>query len=194
MPDTIPVSFLLGRRQRNMRPIAGLFAALVLSATTVRGEVVASAPHGFSIRLASTVTAAPAHVYETFVKEIGSWWDSDHTFFGSAQNLSIDAQPGGCFCEVVSSERSVRLMSVVFVDSGRTLRMQGGLGPLLGMGVQGALTLNIMRADPGSSVELVYNVGGFSADGLDKIAPAVDRVLGEQLNRLKRYIETGKPD
>ncbi len=194
MPDTIRGSLLLGRRRSNMRRIAGLLAALALSSATVRGEVVASAPHGFSIKVSLPITAAPAHVYETFVQEIGAWWDSDHTFFGSSQNLSIEAQPGGCFCEVASSERSVRLMTVVYVDPGRTLRMQGGLGPLLSMGVQGALTLNIMRADPGSRVEIVYNVGGFSADGLDKLAPAVDRVLGEQLNRLKRYIETGKPD
>jgi hypothetical protein len=30
-------------------------------------------------------------------------------------------------------------------------------------------------------------------DGFDKIAPAVNAVPGEQLNRLKTFIETGKP-
>ena len=29
--------------------------------------------------------------------------------------------------------------------------------------------------------------------GFEKIAPAVDRVVGEQLGRLQTFIETGKP-
>lgn len=29
--------------------------------------------------------------------------------------------------------------------------------------------------------------------GFDKIAPAVDAVLGEQLARLESFVETGKP-
>jgi hypothetical protein len=31
------------------------------------------------------------------------------------------------------------------------------------------------------------------ADGFEKIAPAVDRVIGEQAQRLKLFVETGKP-
>ncbi len=42
-------------------------------------------------------------------------------------------------------------------------------------------------------MELTYSVGGFIDGGFDKMAPAVDGVLGEQLERLKRFVETGKP-
>lgn len=34
-------------------------------------------------------------------------------------------------------------------------------------------------------------MGSYYPGGLDKIAPALDRVLGEQLQRLIGYVETG---
>jgi hypothetical protein len=38
---------------------------------------------------------------------------------------------------------------------------------------------------------MTYSVGGFMAGGFESIAPAVEQVLGEQANRLKRFVETG---
>ena len=35
--------------------------------------------------------------------------------------------------------------------------------------------------------------GGFRDGGFPAVAPAVDGVLSEQLQRLKRFVETGKP-
>jgi hypothetical protein len=42
-------------------------------------------------------------------------------------------------------------------------------------------------------VQLSYSVGGFIVGGFDKIAPAVESMLNEQLSRLKLFAETGKP-
>jgi hypothetical protein len=42
-------------------------------------------------------------------------------------------------------------------------------------------------------LELSYSVGGFMEGGFEKVAPAVEGMLTEQVARLKRYIETGKP-
>jgi len=42
-------------------------------------------------------------------------------------------------------------------------------------------------------VELTYTVGGYRPGGLEEWAPAVDGVLGGQLLRLERLMETGKP-
>jgi hypothetical protein len=39
---------------------------------------------------------------------------------------------------------------------------------------------------------MTYVVNGSSASALDKSAPAVDDVLGEQFARLARFIETGR--
>ena len=42
-------------------------------------------------------------------------------------------------------------------------------------------------------LEFSYSVGGFIQGGFEKIAPAVEAMLREQLDRLKLFIETGKP-
>ena len=39
-----------------------------------------------------------------------------------------------------------------------------------------------------------YKVAGNADSGLDKLAPAVDKVINEQVTRLASLIETGKPD
>ena len=42
-------------------------------------------------------------------------------------------------------------------------------------------------------LELSYSVGGFIQGGFEKIAPAVEAMLREQFERLKLFVETGKP-
>jgi hypothetical protein len=37
-------------------------------------------------------------------------------------------------------------------------------------------------------------VGGYREGGFEPIAPLVEKVLDTQLQRLKRYVETGKPE
>jgi hypothetical protein len=71
--------------------------------------------------------------------------------------------------------------------------MTGGLGPLQGSGLAGSMTWRIVAAPPATKIEIFYSVGGYMQGGFDKMAPAVNAVLGEQLNRLKTFIETGKP-
>ena len=46
----------------------------------------------------------------------------------------------------------------------------------------------------GTQVEWTYTVGGYMPGGLAAIAPAVDAVLAGQLQRLKQFIETGRPE
>jgi hypothetical protein len=43
-------------------------------------------------------------------------------------------------------------------------------------------------------VKFSYAVGGYHPDGLDSIAPGVDVVIGEALDRLGAFAETGAPD
>jgi hypothetical protein len=112
-----------------------------------------------------------------------------HTFSGNADNLSIDDRAGGCFCEKLKNGGSVRHLEVVFADPGKSLRMIGGLGPLQGMAVTGTMTWSLSKADTGTNVKVTYSVGGYRPGGLQKMAPLVDKVMIEQLKRLKEYIE-----
>ena len=87
--------------------------ALLCIATAARGEVVDKTASGFLSVHEVTVTAPPASVYAAFVSDVGRWWNPEHTYSNDAANLSIDARPGGCFCERLANGGGVQHMSVV---------------------------------------------------------------------------------
>ncbi|MDB5498278.1 MAG: ATPase, partial [Phenylobacterium sp.] len=46
-----------------------------------------------------------------------------------------------------------------------------------------------------TELTMTYDVGGYAKGGLaETLAGPVDMVLGEQVARLKKYLETGRPD
>jgi hypothetical protein len=55
------------------------------------------------------------------------------------------------------------------------------------------MTWKLSPAGKGTRLELTYSVGGFIPGGFESLAPAVERVTGEQVERLKRFVETGTP-
>ena len=55
-------------------------------------------------------------------------------------------------------------------------------------------TWNLLQAGDGTTVELIYTVGGFRAGGFRDIPTVVDGVLRGQLGRLKAHVETGRAD
>jgi hypothetical protein len=120
---------------------------------------------------------------------IGAWWSSAHTYSQDARNLSIELKPGGCWCEALPGGGGARHMTVVNVQPERMLRATGGLGPLQGLGVAGALTIALKGEDDHTTVTWTYDVGGHEKGGLDMLAGPVDGVLGEQARRLKAYAE-----
>jgi len=156
-------------------------------------EVTESSAQGFLVAHEATIAASPDEVYRVLVEEVGSWWSPAHTFSGDAGNLSIEARPGGCFCERLPGGGGVEHLRVVYVQPGRVLRLAGGLGPLQGSGLTGSMTWSLAPTDGGTAVALTYSVGGFLPGGFEQLAPAVDGVLGEQLGRLRRLVETGAP-
>lgn len=166
--------------------------AAMLAAGAAQAEVKAMTPQGFEVVEAATVKAPPAKVYAAIVR-VQDWWNSEHTFSGSAANLSLEPKPGGCFCEKLPGG-GVEHLRVVFVKPGEVLRLRGALGPLQGEGVDGALTFVLVPDGAGGTkLSLSYIVGGYLRKGSEAWAPIVDKVLAEQFARLIRYSETGKP-
>jgi uncharacterized protein YndB with AHSA1/START domain len=168
-------------------------AALMCFVTTAYAEIADMSSSGFLTKHEVTVNATPANAYKAFVDEVGGWWNPAHTYSNDARNLSIDARPGGCFCEKLPNGGGVQHMSVVYASPGQVVRMMGALGPLQNSGLAGSMTWKFTPAASTTKIELSYSVGGYMQGGFEKIAPAVDRVVGEQLGRLKTFIETGKP-
>ena len=173
--------------------IAGAAAFVALTATDVRAAVVDVTAAGFTVRHVIEVSARGWSAYQTLTDRIGTWWDPNHTFSGRSTNLTIDARPGGCFCEQLPNG-GVRHMTVMYADPGKLLRLTGGLGPLQELAVSGAMTWAFTQAGNKTTITLTYAVGGYSPGGLQTLAPAVDAVLGAQVARLKRLIDTGRAE
>lgn len=182
-----------------LRRIAVGALALVVSAAPARADVTAQTPLGFVSRNVVVVAGTPAAVWKRLVTPSG-WWSSDHTFSGKAANLTLDPVAGGCFCEKLPVEDAppgkpgagprlrggVEHMRVVFVDHAKALRLVGGLGPLQSEAVSATLTVTLTPVDGGTRVIFEYVVGGYMRYPADKIAPAVDTVMANQLLSLAK--------
>ncbi|GFM30141.1 SRPBCC domain-containing protein [Novosphingobium sp. PY1] len=168
-----------------------LALALFGSAVPAWAKVAEVSERGFVVRHLVEVSTSPAKTWD-MILDPAKWWESSHTWSGDAANLSIDAKAGGCFCEVLRNPKSpnaaprgsVEHMRVVYIESDRALRMVGALGPLQADAANGTLTIEIKPAKDGTQILLEYVVGGFLRTPMDKLAPAVDGMLGAQLASL----------
>ncbi|HVJ55216.1 MAG TPA: SRPBCC family protein [Aliidongia sp.] len=171
--------------------LAGL--ALLCAAQPAAAAVKSAAPQGFEVVETATIRAAPHEAYAALLA-IGKWWDGEHTFSHSAANLEIAATVGGCWCEHLKDGGMAQHMTVTMVMPDRLIEFHGALGPLRFEGVDGSMSWALKPAEGGGTlVTLNYVVGGYFRAGGEHWAPLVDKVLGEQLARYGRLVETGSP-
>jgi uncharacterized protein YndB with AHSA1/START domain len=166
---------------------AALTAAVSIGRPAV-AEVISAGQNGFEIRETVHVAAAPDKAFAALLQP-AQWWSSEHTFSGSAANLTLDARAGGCWCERLVDGGSVEHMRVVYVAPGKLLRLRGALGPLQGLGVEGAMTISVKAGASGTDITISFAAGGYVKDGFDGLSKGVDHVLGEQLERLRKLID-----
>jgi hypothetical protein len=180
-----------------------VFAALLfLPLTVAKAEVRPVNPTHFLSAHSAEIDASPDAVWKRLIAP-NDWWNPIHSWFGSSSNFYLDAQAGGCFCEIAQKKdqddklvtaASVEHMHVIFAEPSKVLRMQGALGPLQSEAVIGTLTVAIAaRPDkPGSKISFTYVVSGHSRFPADRIAAAVDKVLAEQFaNLVKPFAKLG---
>ncbi len=164
--------------------------AAALAAGAARADVKSAGPDHIQILFTERIAATPGAVYAA-IGQVERWWSNEHTYSGDASNLSLAMQPGGCFCERWAGG-AVEHGRVVLLLRDQMVRLEAPLGPVQALGVAATLTFLVKAEDGGSTLSVGYRVNGSSASGLDKLAPAVDGVLGVQVQRLKRLVETGK--
>jgi len=175
-----------------------LAVGAVAAASTATAEIIASEPEGFLVRHVTTVDLPPDAAYRTMTAEIHRWWNPAHSWSGDANNLRIDARAGGCWCEtwtVDGKAQSVQHMQVTAARPGALFRASGGLGPLQQLAVAGSQSWTFEPSAPTSTtVTIEYAVSGWTPDGLEGWAGPVDFVIGEQVGRYTRLINTGSAD
>ena len=158
---------------------------------SAHAEVKLVTSDGFFLVFTQRLEATPAQVYAA-LPQVDRWWSSDHTYSGDAANLSLKAEAGACFCERWK-DGSVEHGTVILALRDQLLRINTALGPLQGKAVTGVLNFQVKPDNKATVLTVTFRVNGASASALDKDAPAVDKVLGEQVARLARFVETGKP-
>lgn len=174
-------------------------SALLCLASPALAEVINISSNGFQIRHEVLLNIPSEEAYELLVN-VSGWWNPSHTYTLNPKNLSIDARPGGCFCEKYPHGGGVQHMSVVHAAPGKALRMTGALGPMQAHGLAGSMSWDFIPQKPAeagqplSKLVLSYSVGGYMAGGFEKMAPMVNAMLGEQITRYKNLANTGKVD
>lgn len=163
--------------------------ALAIMAVPAQAEVVQSSATMFEIK--QTVTAdAPIQQTWDALKAPQRWWNGDHTYSGKSENLYLDAQATGCFCERLDGKGSIEHLRITYIQPPRMIRFAGGLGPLQAEAVAGTLTIQLDQDGAAATkVTLTYLVSGHIRAGAEALAPKVDEVLAQQLIGLKSAAE-----
>jgi uncharacterized protein YndB with AHSA1/START domain len=150
---------------------------LALAAGPAFAETSAVAPTGFVVTVQRDVNAPPEKLWSA-ITQLPAWWNSAHTWSGKASNMSVDLHAGGCWCESWDGA-SVMHGTVLFIQPGKVLRFNANLGPL---------------QDRATILKVIYKIAGPPDAGLVELAPAVDKVIAEQVGRLVKLAETGTAD
>ena len=163
--------------------VAAVIGALAF-APIAAAKVVDQSEAGFAVAHTAQVAATPADVWK-MLRMPQSWWSKDHSWSGDAANFWLDQQAGGCFCEKLPDTGggvgSVQHARILFAKPNQLLRLSGAFGPLQGEALNGTLTIQIKETPTGSALRFDYVVGGYMRFKVADIAPAVDKVIGEQL-------------
>lgn len=153
-------------------------------AATASGEIVSATPDHYTLHHEATSPIAPDKLWERLLMP-DSWWHPDHTYSGNAHHLWLNPQAGGVWLESWEGN-SVEHGRVLAVMDGRMLRLDAPFGPLQGMGVQVIWTITLEPLEDGAGTRVIFDevANGSLASGLDQLAPAVDGVKREAIERL----------
>ncbi len=172
-----------------------------ISAGTAHAKVIDQSEIGFAVAHTAQVAAAPEDVWK-MLRMPQKWWSAEHSWSGDAANFWLDSQAGGCFCEKLPDPTgatrpgggpgpglgSVQHARILFAKPDEMMRLSGAFGPLQGEALTGTLTIQIKKTPTGSALRFDYVVGGYMRFKVADIAPAVDKVIGEQLGGLAKAL------
>ncbi len=176
--------------------ITSVLMLCALALPAAQAEVTHSGDSSFTVSHTTDTSASPAEAWATLTERIAEWWHPDHSWSGDAANFSIRAELGGCFCERLPGtdgkpDGGVEHLRIIYIKSGEEIRFDGSLGPLIDMPVQGRMSWAISPASDGaagSRITFTYRVHGYMEGGFTSLAPEVDGVIGQQVQRLQALL------
>ena len=133
-----------------------IVAVGLLWQTMAEAEIVSASDTHFVLRHEASSELTPGDLWQRLT-EPAAWWHPDHTYSGHASNLSLDAQAGGLWREDWDGG-SVSHGRVLYVDPGRTLRLEAPFGPLQALGAYTIWTITISAGEQGSVVVFRRNL------------------------------------
>ena len=156
--------------------------ALLLANTCVYAEVIAASAEHYRIKQQAQSALSPEAMWQKLIKP-ETWWHPDHTYSGDSANLTLDVQAGGLWKEDWPGG-SVTHGQILLVSQNKQLRLNAPFGPLQEQGVSVVWTITIQPNSSGSVVLFDEIANGSRHSKLDELAPAVDFVKTEAINRL----------
>jgi uncharacterized protein YndB with AHSA1/START domain len=155
-------------------PLYAILAILLLVSPPAGARVLHSSAGGFTLENTVTVPVDAGTAWTALVEQVDAWWPKDHSWFGKDGRFTIEPRAGGCFCEIAGPRQSMHML-VTYADPGRLLRMTGGLGPLQGMGLSGALEWRFETTADGTRITLHYVAGGYTTGDSAVLPPTFQR-------------------
>ena len=177
-------------RRSWLGPGPALLAAISAAPATARVE--SQDASGFTINVEQRV-ARDADAVFAALAEPARWWSDDHSWSGSAANMSLQPVIGGCWCEAWDGAVAEHGRILFWSQSARRMLLRSEPGPLSSMAATGKLEWTIFPSQEGGSrIRLRYEVAG---RGLSEpaFAAVVDRVFTEQVTRLAAYVDAPQP-
>lgn len=153
--------------------ILATLALAVVTASPAAAEIVSRSENAFTLRFEGHSRLEPAHVGAVF-SDVAHWWDPAHTYTGDAANLSLDLEPGGCWCEAMpdgSLFEHGRVRSVWWSE----VRIDAPFGPLREMATRAELVVTYAWVDGVGVANWTFIVEG---PGVGAMAEPVDGVMG----------------
>lgn len=160
-------------------------AALALGAAPAQAEIVSRSADGFTLRFHAPAKMDPAD-FTASVAALPRWWDDDHTFSGSAANLSLALEPGGCWCETLADGATFEHARVRSVSQNLIL-LDAPLGPLSGKAARAELTIRWSAGERGLTPMWSFEVEG---PGTGALTDGVHAVMDAGFKRWVAWLET----
>ncbi|MEE4244210.1 MAG: hypothetical protein V2I33_02290 [Kangiellaceae bacterium] len=166
---------------RLLTPVIALL--LFTLSTNAFADVVNQSKHGFTLSGSINGTLSAKQVWAELIA-IDKWWSDSHTYSGSANNLYLDLYDKNCFCEKWQ-DNWVEHLRIVNVQPNKILILQGGLGPLQTLAINGSLIIELNSLPTGQTrLNWQYHVVAYDGNNIEQWPTPVDSVITEQMQRL----------